>query len=227
VPLASIVCMLNVDMAGHLQEGKLYSQGGNSAPEFDQLVDGLPQRHGITLAPDKSGLGGSDFLSFIRSGIPAVFYFTGPFPTYHTPKDTAESLDYDGLTQVTAFITDIGAALLAYDGAFTFKQPAGMPPAEAPKGERKVSMGTVPDFEGGDQPGYLVGDVTPGGAAEQAGMKKGDLITKVGDRVIGNIHDYVFALQDLNPGQVVTVVALRDGKEMTFSVTLQARNVEK
>jgi len=48
--------------------------------------------------------GGSDHASFVDKGIPALVWFTGLHPDYHTPRDTPEKIDYSNLTRVTDVI---------------------------------------------------------------------------------------------------------------------------
>ncbi len=89
-------------------------------------------------------------------------------------------------------------------------------------------MGTVPAYgEEPQQPGYLVGDVKPAGPAELAGMQKGDIIIKILDRKIANIYDFMYALQDCQPGQIVPVTVVRDGAQLEFQVTLAAKALQQ
>ncbi len=70
--------------------------------------------------------------------------------------------------------------------------------------------------------GAQVQNVQDGGPAAAAGIAEGDVIIKVGDRQVGNADELVVAVR-LNPvGAVVPVVLMRDGREMTVSVTLAA-----
>jgi S1-C subfamily serine protease len=62
--------------------------------------------------------------------------------------------------------------------------------------------------------------VTKGGAAEKAGLRAGDIITKIGDLPVTTITSLSEALASDKPGQKVTVTYLRDGAEKTAQVTL-------
>jgi Zn-dependent M28 family amino/carboxypeptidase len=46
----------------------------------------------------------SDQWSFLRMGIPAIFFFTGLHPDYHTPRDTPEKINYEKLQKVTRLV---------------------------------------------------------------------------------------------------------------------------
>jgi len=46
----------------------------------------------------------SDQWSFLKKGIPAIFFFTGLHPDYHTPRDTPERINYPKLEMVTRLV---------------------------------------------------------------------------------------------------------------------------
>ena len=46
----------------------------------------------------------SDQWSFLRRGIPAIFFFTGLHPDYHTPRDTPEKINYPKLEKITRLV---------------------------------------------------------------------------------------------------------------------------
>ncbi|MFD9606225.1 trypsin-like peptidase domain-containing protein [Streptomyces sp. NBC_01224] len=65
----------------------------------------------------------------------------------------------------------------------------------------------------------LVG-LTKGGAADKAGLRVGDVITKLGDLPVPTITSLSEALASDKPGEKVTVTYLRNGAEKTAQVTL-------
>jgi putative serine protease PepD len=71
--------------------------------------------------------------------------------------------------------------------------------------------------------GAVVDDVTQGSPAEQAGLKVGDLIVKIGDQPIQSSADLAAQVQRLSPGQSAAVHVIRDGKEQTVTVKLGQR----
>jgi C-terminal processing protease CtpA/Prc len=74
--------------------------------------------------------------------------------------------------------------------------------------------------------GARVTAVSPGGAAEEAGIKVGDVITSIGGAALPAGADASRALVDrmreLEPGVKVKVAVLRDGKKQEFDVTPRA-----
>ncbi|MEU6075503.1 trypsin-like peptidase domain-containing protein [Micromonospora sp. NPDC047074] len=76
---------------------------------------------------------------------------------------------------------------------------------------------SVTPAEGG---GALVAAVTPGSAAEKAGLQRGDVVTRFGDKVVNDSDDLVGAVQAGKVGDRVEVTYKRNGSESTATVTL-------
>lgn len=62
--------------------------------------------------------------------------------------------------------------------------------------------------------------VAAGGPAEKAGLKVGDIITKVGNDEITESNPLTRLIRKYNPGDKVTLTVLRDGATLTPEVTL-------
>lgn len=85
------------------------------------------------------------------------------------------------------------------------------------------------DVEGGCR----VGVVGPGTAADEAtssatsgGIQAGDVITKFGDQPVPGRFELQVMLTTTHPGDEVTVMVLRDGAPLAFTVTLMEKPVE-
>ncbi|MER7013334.1 trypsin-like peptidase domain-containing protein [Saccharopolyspora sp. NPDC000359] len=72
----------------------------------------------------------------------------------------------------------------------------------------------------GNQPGALVRNVVPGGPAEQAGIRVGDLITKVDTRPITDPDSLVAAVRSHAPGDRVKITISGGGGDRTVDATL-------
>ena len=72
-----------------------------------------------------------------------------------------------------------------------------------------------------DKAGASVLEVTKGSPAEKAGIKKGDLITKVNDTKIDGPENLFETIHNYKAGDKVKIVLMRDGKEQTVTATLE------
>jgi putative serine protease PepD len=68
--------------------------------------------------------------------------------------------------------------------------------------------------------GAKVREVTSGGPSEAAGIKVGDVITSIGDRLINDATELVVAIRSYAPGDRIKVRFERGGKDTTVEVTL-------
>ena len=68
--------------------------------------------------------------------------------------------------------------------------------------------------------GAQLQSIEDGGAAAEAGLKNGDVITKVGDQVIDGSESLVATIRGHRPGEKVEITYLRGGKTETTTATL-------
>lgn len=69
--------------------------------------------------------------------------------------------------------------------------------------------------------GALVSAVTPGSAAEAAGLKSGDVIVQFNGQAIQDASQLKLRVAETGPGITVPVDVMRDGEKQTLSVTLK------
>ncbi len=120
VPASSIVAVLNGDMIGrnnpdsaallgvqapHRNSPDLVAmamEANNEGPKFklDTLWDKATHIEGWYFR--------SDHLPYARAGFPAIFYTTLLHPTYHTPMDEADRIDYKKLARMTEWMYRTG-----------------------------------------------------------------------------------------------------------------------
>ncbi len=68
--------------------------------------------------------------------------------------------------------------------------------------------------------GVLVQQVAPGGPADKAGLKAGDIITTIDGRAIKDGDDLVNEITSRRPGSTIRLGYLRDGKNVDTTVTI-------
>ena len=76
-------------------------------------------------------------------------------------------------------------------------------------------------YDENDLKGAFVYTVVPGGAADKAGLKAGDVIIKAGDKDITSIEDLKAVLADLRVGDSITVTYIRSNTVHTATIVLQ------
>jgi hypothetical protein len=207
-PLEKINYMLNMDMIGRLNDStkKLIIYGVGTAPDFVPLIDNLKSE--FSVKKDSAGIGPSDQTSFYLKDIPVLHFFTGQHSDYHKPGDDANKVNYAGEKKVLEYIIQLEQE--------TEKLPklkfTATKSKETTSAKWKVSMGVMPDyaFEG---KGMRVDGVTDGRPAAKAGVKKGDVVIKLGNVNVENMDSYMKALSELNKGDKTKVKVMRNGKE--------------
>jgi len=72
----------------------------------------------------------------------------------------------------------------------------------------------------GTEQGALVADVTEGGPADEAGLRRGDVITAFNGEKIEKMNDLPLMVASTAPGTEADVTLIRDGKERTVEVEI-------
>jgi putative serine protease PepD len=92
---------------------------------------------------------------------------------------------------------------------------------------RQAKLGVVPDPRYQDGGAKIMSEqvngqdpVIKGGPADKAGLKPGDVITKIDDKPIEDATDLIAQIRSRAPGDQIKVTYQRDGKESTVQVTL-------
>ncbi|MFC0031380.1 trypsin-like peptidase domain-containing protein [Micromonospora chaiyaphumensis] len=88
------------------------------------------------------------------------------------------------------------------------------------RGEKVSHPSLGVSVTGAEDGGALVSDVVAGSAADKAGLQRGDVITKFGDKVINDSNDLVGAVQAGKVGDRVEVQFKRNGSNESATVTL-------
>lgn len=180
-----------------------------AAPGFERL-DPL-----FSLQLNEDGFGPSDHSSFYGKQIPVLFFFTGTHLDYHKPSDTAEKINFDGLTKITDYVAAIARSVDANPTRPTYKVAQA-----APTGGRMtftVSLGTIPSYGDGND-GLTIDGAREGSPAAKAGLKAGDKIIKLAGKDVRNISDYMFALGVMKAGDEYEVVVKRGTETLTMKI---------
>jgi membrane-associated protease RseP (regulator of RpoE activity) len=224
MPLDRCAAMINFDTVGRMEGKRLIVFGAETGEEFGAILRGVASAFDLELALNTGGAWASDHTPFFERGVPVLHAFTGANPDYHRPTDTSDKLNLQGIVEISDYFVELVLHLATAERRPTFV-PAGAESAaagmrSAPK--RRVSLGTIPDFAQGSG-GVKLQGVMPKSAAEEAGLRAGDVIVGIDGGAIDTIEDFQAALAAHAPGDTIAVRYLRSGMPGEVDVTLRER----
>ena len=200
--------MINMDMVGRMKkDSTLAVYGTGTSPIFKQVLKS--HNDNFKLIQQESGVGPSDHTSFYLADIPVLHFFTGQHEDYHKPGDDSEKLNYDGMYLISDYIFNI-ITDLDDNGKLAFRKTKN----ESESTPRfKVGLGVIPDYLY-DGKGMRIDGVSENKPAQKAGLKKGDIVIKLGDSTITNMMSYMRALSIFKKGNSTKVIVKRGDKEV-------------
>lgn len=213
--------VINLDMVGHLKKN-LVLQGVGSSRDWRTVISQSnvhPPFH-ITLQNDPYLP--TDATSFYLRHVPTLNFFTGAGDEYHTPRDTAATLNYTGMKNITAFLVALIATLDKSPHNLHF-QAVNSAHAMTQRGF-KVYLGTIPDYTSQDGQGVKLSGVAKNSPADRAGLQQNDVIKQLAHKKVHDIYDYTFALNALQANKVARLRVQRGQKNIWLSITPQHRS---
>ncbi|MCF6342229.1 MAG: M20/M25/M40 family metallo-hydrolase, partial [Bacteroidales bacterium] len=115
-----VVANVNLDTDGSLFDKNLMVINTNTAKEWKFVFMGTDYTTGVKTDLLTQDLDASDQVAFIEKGIPAVQLFTGPTENYHSPADTYDKIDDQGLVKVATVAKEVMVYLADREEAFAF-----------------------------------------------------------------------------------------------------------
>jgi Zn-dependent M28 family amino/carboxypeptidase len=222
IPADQIAAYINFDMVGRLRNDAVTVQAVGSSDTWPKVLDAVQGAGGPTVSRQEDPNLPTDSSSFNQAGVPTLSFFTGSHQDYHRPTDVADRVDFAGIDRIARLGAAIVRELSKTETAPAFVRVAEPAGGRGGRDTMRVSTGTIPDYAT-EVKGLLLGGVVPGGAAEQAGLRKGDVIVQLGTQTIANIYDYTYALDVLKPDVPVEVVFMREGQKQTATLTPRVR----
>jgi len=218
-----VMAMVNLDTVGRRDGAKkLLVLGGESAKEWVHIFMGTGFVTGVESELAAQGLMASDHVAFLEKGVPAVQIFSGPSLDYHRSTDTADKVEEQTLVDVAVLTREVVLYLAGRDTPLSSTLAGAQATAPVAADERKVTLGTVPDFAFAG-PGVRMSGVTPGSPAEQVGLKAGDVLVEMGGEKVRDMRHYADLLRARKPGDTVKIRVQRGTEFLTHDVVLMAR----
>ncbi len=225
-PIKDTVAMLNMDMIGRVREDSdtkkdvLEVGGVGSAKNFEQLLDEANKKFDFKLSKTKSGTGPSDHTSFYLEGVPVYFFFSKMHSEYHTPRDTADTINVKGLLKVVNLVDHLATQISSAKERPEYVKGMGSSLNLGGAGGGP-KLGVMPGYDDSNTKGMPVDGVVSGGAAEKAGVKSGDFIIGIAGTPVKNVQDYMKAMSSQKKGEEIEIEIERNGKKMKLKVTPQ------
>lgn len=216
-----IFAYLNLDMVGRLRRS-LILQGIGSSPDWLTKIERHNVAIGLPIVTEEDTYLPTDTTSFYLDGIPILNAFTGSHPDYHTPGDTPDKINFDGLGRISRLLEAVTRSLAERKERLDFvkvDQTSRSPSRVA----LRAYLGTIPDYAPSQESGVPLAGVVGGGPAERGGMKAGDIVVELAGRSVENIYDYTYALESLKINVPVETVVLRDGVRVSLKITPESR----
>lgn len=216
-----VIAYLNMDMVGRLDK-KVVVQGLASSPDWAAVVETANAPLDLPIGTSEDAYLPTDSTAFYLQKVPFLSFFTGAHSEYHTPRDKADTLNYEGLARITNLVER--AVRLTADSS---KAPAyaavEKPQQMSERAGLRAYLGTIPDYAQGDVKGLRLSGAAKGGPAEKAGVQPGDVVVELAGRKVENIYDYTYALEALKAGEKTTMVVQRAGGLVRLEIVPEAR----
>jgi len=213
---------LNLDMIGRLDKSLILQAVGSSS-----IWPGEIERRnapvGLPLTLQRDSYLPTDASSFYMRKVPVLAAFTGAHEDYHSPRDTADKINYPGTAKITRLMGLIARSLAQNPEAPDYVEME-RPKSQGTRGGLRAYLGTVPDYAQGDIEGVKLSGVAKLGPAQKAGVQGGDIITSLGGNTLKNIYDYTYALGEVKIGEETTITVLRDGETIELKITPGSRD---
>ncbi len=205
---------INMDMIGRLRE-TLIIQGSGSSSQWNKIIEQRNAPVGLNITLQENINVPTDATNFYSHNVPVLSAFTGSHPQYHSPRDTADLINYDGIAKISKLLALITRGLALQEQPLDYQK-------RKPKNKKDVRnsiyLGTIPEY-GYEGKGVLLSGTANGSPADRAGIKGGDILVEMSGVSIDNIYSFVDVLDALQADKTVKLKIVRDGKIVELDVT--------
>ncbi|MNT01720.1 hypothetical protein D3C72_1361990 [compost metagenome] len=205
-------------MIGRMKD-RLFVQGLGSGDNWMPLTEEVALRTGVALIAQEDPYLPTDSLALYLAEIPTVALFTGAHAEYHTPRDNADLINYDGMMKVMEVAIAYINPLVDSSQILVKYVKVGGSNKRLEGRSFRVYLGTIPDYAQEGVKGVRISGASKGSPAEVAGLKEKDIITEFDGMKIENLYDYVYTLQAVKPNKETVMKIIRDGKVMELKIT--------
>lgn len=230
IDLEQVDIMINMDMVGMLKN-ELNVYGTGTGLGLEELVNEAAAQADIQTKNIKLPHGPSDHLMFFRQDVPVLHLFTGLHPHFHRPSDDAENLNFEGIQKIGEFVYALVSGISFSDVNFVevkAQEDEQFLFGELPLGPQPKPMGIYSAFHFNSE-GLELLEVVRESRAWKAGLRPGDVITKVNGRKVSSTTSFRYNIMDIasqmtservQAGIPLNLEILRDGETRKVTVEI-------
>lgn len=210
VPLDRVVAAVNLDMIGRLRDEQLILFGTRTAAGYRRLVAMSNRQPNLRIDFSRSLVGNGDHYPFVDRQIPVLFAHTGVHGQYHRETDDANLVETEGVSRIARLLFGVAFELAersecpSFRSASRAESAASVAHSDHGVGAVPLRLGAAWDPRKTEGPGVAISSVTPGSAADKAGIRPGDRLIEVAGQTIRSGEDLSGAvISAANPVEVL------------------------
>lgn len=192
--LKRVKLKINADMIGRLRNQKVEVYGTRTAPGLRRIISEQNQHVGLNCDFTWKMKEDSDHWPFFARSIPTIMFHTGLHDNYHRPSDDTHLINNEGIREVSRLMTLTLIELANVDTFASFREMSKRESPEVQLQREQPIKPSPPRFgvswrivEGSPA---TVTSITPGSAAEKAGLRVGDQLLSYQGQPIAGEHAF-------------------------------------
>lgn len=226
IPLADVVMAFNVDMIGRLRGEIVHVFGTRTGSGLRRWASEANSATELLTDFSWELKANSDQFSFVERGIPTLMLHTGLHDQWHRPSDDADTINYEGASVAARLLFSMVVHAANQPSRFEFRKesrvesPAAQERLEKPAPPRTPRLGIAWKTQEGERAGVYLAHVTPGSAADRAGLQVGDRLRSLAGQEVadeGRLGVAIWAA----PSPMTIVVERAGGETLQVAVELE------
>ena len=170
IPLSQVVAAINIDMVGRLRDQHLIVYGTRTARGLRRLVSQANVASQLDLEFNWDLEDDSDHYPFWSHQIPSLYFYTGDEDDSHSPRDTVEEINHEGMATIGRLLFRVVHGLAQGKPLPSFRQES-LAENEKVRQQQEGGLLDKPETPSNDGPVRLASHETPIQDAEAQGFR--------------------------------------------------------
>ena len=235
IPLGRISAVINVDMIGRLRENLLTVYGSRTAYGFRRMVSEQNEFSKLKIDFSWELEDDGDQYPFFQHGIPILFLHSGLHDDYHSPKDTPDKINTEGMRRVSQLLFHVTCQLAGEAGSPAFRIAATGESDKALRhdsahnpfqlsvlqNDKPLRLGISWRNDDAEPDTVVLTQVAQNSIAAGAGLQTGDRVYKADGQSISGEDTFQRLLKD-GKRKTMGLLVERDGLMLNISLPAQA-----